>query len=248
MNPTSIQVLEYSSQDSGIGYGIFGISAIHFIGESWLVALSDHGSDPLLLVFDTLLPQPGPRDWRMLELPRLPPHKFYVVPSRQGNPPEERPEFLVDPAQKNFVVQAHRGAALVIPVELFISVMHPSRAYSCIPWSDWGRFVIKLYLHPETVTVQLVDMKVLVLRNSSPSPEGWRVEVYDLSKSGRKDIQAQNADEERDKEFRRLIYGPRWFSRLQMGAATSTFLVGSKVVCLSVSIPYVQIRWCRIHP
>ena len=233
LNQTSIQVLEHSSADLG---AISGISAMRFLEGSLLVALSDRGSDPQLLVFDTLLPQQGPENWRILQLPRLPRHTFYMVPAQHGNPPAERPEFLVDPAQRNFVVQSYRGPALVIPVELFIRVVHSPRADSCIRWEDWEKHIMKLDPHPDTVAVQLVDAKALALRTSPPYPEGWGVEVYDLSKSGQKDVQVQEAGEGQDKGCMKILSTPQWFDRLQLGTASSTFLVGSKVVCLPVSM------------
>jgi hypothetical protein len=226
---------------------------MHFLEESWLVALSDQGPNPQLLVFDTLLPQQGSRNWQILQLPPLDRHRLYTVPSQYGNAPAERPEFLVDPAQKYFVVQSFRGPALVIPVELFVRVTRSTCAKSCIQWEDWRRDTMKLNLRPDTVALQLVDTKVLALHASPPYsyPEGWSVEVYDLSKLGQKDVQFS---EDHEKECRKILSNPRWFGRLQLGIADTTFLVGSKVVCFSVSTPCTRTRcpiftltWYRPH-
>ena len=225
LNPTTTQVLELSSDEPDIGRTITGISGMEFIDGSWLVALSDLGSNPQLLVFNTLLPRQGPRSWRILQLPALSSNRFYMIPSRHGNVPAERPEFLVDPAQTNFVIQSYRGSALLIPVELFMRVVDSACADPYLKWEDWGRD-------------QLVDTKVLALRTSPPYPAGWGVEVYDLSKSSQKDLQVQEVNEEGDIGCRKILSTPHWFVKLQMGIATSTFLVGNKVVCFFVSVPY----------
>lgn len=131
----------------------------------------------------------------------------------------------------------------MIPVKVFT---HPARADPCIRWEDWGRDVMKLHLHPDTAALQLVDTKALALRNS-PQPEGLGVELYDLSKSGRKDIRVQQVSEEQDKGCRKMPSAPRWFHRLQMGFANSTFLIGNKVVCLSVSTTYIKTWSYLVH-
>lgn len=222
-------VLEHSAGDPGIGNAINDISTMELLEGSWLIALSDRRDDAQLLVFDTLPPR---QSWRILQLPQLPYRSHYWIPIRYENPPTECPEFSVDPSQKNFVVHAHRGWALVIPAGSLIQIGNSTRAEPYIQWDDWKEDVILVHPHLDSTTLQVVDTKLLAFRASPPYPEGYSVEVYDLSKSGRGDIQVREVGDEGYKGCWRVLSTPKWYDQLRMGdeSPKNIFLIGSKVV------------------
>lgn len=251
LNPSSTQVFELSSRDPGIGRELSTISAVHFLEGSLLAALPHRSSDHRLLVFDTLSPRRGLLSWRKLLFPPgLTRH--YSIVLQYESAPTECLEFMVDPVQRKFVVHSHPGSALVIPVELFIQVMHSARADPCMQWDDWGRDVIIVDLHPDSLTLQLADTKLLTLLGSRSRPDlGIRsVEVYDLSKFGQKNIRIKPVYEEEEDGRRRVLSIPTWFNHPQVEDATpsDTFLIGRKVVYFYVSLSRIQGQSCNIHP
>ena len=214
------------------------ISSVSLLEGPWLLALSDPNIYPHLLVFNTTLPQQeDSRSWRVLQLPQPSYGSYYSFPARYGDPLAERPEFSVDPVQQTFVVFSLE-LALVIPVKSFIEQMWSARANPYLGWEDWGENVIAIHPHPNTRCLQLIDTKLLALINS---PEGWGVEVYDLSKSGQRDILIQRVGEGQCTGYRKLLSTPKYFTRCQLeGPPNSTYFVGNKLVCFCVSLPYVQ--------
>ena len=121
------------------------------------------------------------------------------------------------------------------------------RANPYLGWEDWGGNVIATHPHPNTRSLQLVDTKLLALINS---PEGWGVEVYDLSKFGQKNIRIKPVYEEEEDGRRRVLSIPTWFNHPQVEDATpsDTFLIGRKVVYFYVSLSRIQGQSCNIHP
>ena len=222
------------------------ISSVSLLEGPWLLALSDPNIDPHLLVFNTMLPQQeDSRSWRILQLPQPSCGSYYSFPARYGDPLAERPEFSVDPAQQTFVVFSLK-LALVIPVEPFIEQMCSVRANPYLGWEDWGGNVIAMHPHPNTMSLQLVDTKLLALINS---PEGWGVEAYDLSRSGQKDIQIQRVGEGQYTGCRKLLSTPKYFARCQLeGPPNSTYFVGNKLVCFCVSLSCVHNKSFYIQP
>ena len=238
-NPTSTQVHEYSSADATTGRAISNISTAGFLEGSWLLALCYEGSTPLLLVLNTLLPQQDPRSRRILGLPPLPAPQWYT---QYEKAPTDYPEFSVDPAQRIFVVVPMDNRALTIPMELFLRRMHSVRTSPYIPLEEWMEDVTVVHLHPNAHTIQLFDMKLLALCGSVRYPETWGVQMYDLSKSGRRDVQLQQTSEWAGGGYRRVLSTPKWFAQCQVGDTNprTTRLVGNKVVYFFVSLPYVQ--------
>lgn len=242
-------MFNYSGHDPGVGVAITGIRTVQFLEETWLLAIS-HCPGPVLLVFNMLLPQHDPRSWRTLQLPRLTRGGTYSVVTQYKNPLVERPDFSVDPTQKNFVLFSPQDLTLVVPVELLIRCMDSVRVDSRVLWDDWGKDVLTVYPHPDTVTVQLVDAKLLALRGTAYYQEEWGAEMYDLSKSAQKDIEVLRIGEERDGRYMRVLSTPKWFGPCQMGAEipSNTFLVGNNVVCFYVSSQRAQSQLRHIQP
>ena len=237
------QVLERSSGESEICGAIY---AICLLEGPWVVALSSRGTDNHLLVFNTLLPPQDARSWRLLQLPQLIGSRRYSSAVQYGDLLAECPEFSVDPAQRNFVVSSLQSA-LVIPVEPLIRLMCSARVGSNLKWDEWAEYVIKTRRHPNTVTLWLVGTKLLALINSDL--EGWYVEVYDLSKSGQKDIQIQQVNEGQDGECRKLLSTPKCFARWQLdGSPDSMYFFWNKLVCFYVSLLCVQNQSFHIQP
>ena len=241
-NQTSTQVLEYSSDGPDyIGGAISNTISMCFLEGSWLLYLFNATQAPQLLVFNTLVPQRDPMSWRTLDLPPLPSHDIYhVIFTQYEKPPTECPEFSVDPAQKIFVVFSQGRRVLAIPVELLVRQMHSTRANPCIPWDEWKEDVVTAYLHPDTATLQLFDTKLLALCGHAYFPKSWGVRMYDLSKSGRKDIRVQQASEG-EGGCNMAISTPKWFARCQMGSKRpyDTHLFGNTVVHFVVSPRYI---------
>ena len=130
-------------------------------------------------------------------------------------------------------------SALVIPVEPLIRHMCSARVGPNVKWDEWAEYVIKTRRHPNTVTLWLVGTKLLALVNSGL--DGWYVEVYDLSKSGQKDIQIQQVNEGQDGEYRKLLSTPKCFARWQLeGSPDSMYFFWNKLVCFYVSLSCVQ--------
>ena len=244
-NPTSTQVLRYSSDNTAIGSAISSTTHMSFFEGSWLLSLCYEGPAPRLLFLNTLLPQQDLRSWRILGLPLLPGPRYYT---QYEKAPTEYPEFSVDPSQRIFV-SLLCGRALITPVDLLMRRMNSARASPYIPWEEWVEDVTVVHLHHNAHTLQLVDMKVLALCGSVHRPEGWGVQIYDLSKSGRRDIQVQPIDEGTDWGCREVLLTPKWFARCQMGDGIPHVarLVGNKVVCFFVSPLFVQTRSYRIQ-
>ena len=245
-NPTSTQVLEHSSDDPDyIGGAISNTTSMCFLEGSWLLSLFYTTQAPQLLVFNTLVPQWDPMSWRALDLPPLPSHDVYRLIFTQYEKleglPTECPEFSVDPAQKIFVVFSQGRRVLTISVELLVRQMHSTRVNPCIPWDEWREDVVTAYLHPDVITLQLFDTKLLALRGSAHFPESWGVQMYDLSKSGRKDIRVQQASEG-EGGCNMAISTPKWFARCQMEGIRpySTHLFGNAVIHFIVSPRYIQ--------
>lgn len=239
-NSTSIQVLEYLSDDTDIGSAVGRITGVRFLEESWLLAPCYGGPTPQLLVLNTLLPQQDPRSWRILGLPPPPgPSICCSILTHYEKPLAECPGFSVDPTQRIFAVLSQDNRALVTPTELFVQRMCSARPNPCIPWDEWLEDAIIVELHSDTVTLQLFDTKVLAL---CAFPGGWGVRMYDLSKLGRGDIQVQQAGE--GGGCRRVLSTPKWFARRQIGIGGTipygTQLVGNKVVCFSVSLLHLR--------
>ncbi|KAF9649084.1 hypothetical protein BDM02DRAFT_3128625 [Thelephora ganbajun] len=224
-------VSKHSRDDPGIGNVVSSITTIHCLEGSWLLALSRRTSGPQLLVLNTLLPQQDPRSWRILQLPPLPRHHHYMIFTRYEDPLEECSGFLVDPLQRVFAVCSQRGLTLAIPVELFVQRMCSVRANSYVPWDEWGEDVITVHLHPDTLLLQLFDTKLLALRGPTSSPGNLGVEIYNLGKSGRRDVQVQQVSEGLAEVTRRVL-PTKWLSRRQAGGGIplDTLFVGNKVI------------------
>ena len=238
------QVLRYTTEGASSDRETSSITSAYFLEEYWLLALCHGGPASQLLVFNTLLPRHDPRNLQILGLPPLSGTSDYSIFARYEKPPTELPEFSVDPTQSILVVAALDKEALVIPVELLIRRMYSVRASPCIPWDEWVEDVITINLHPNTNSLQLFDTKVLALCGSPYLPEGWGIRMYDLSKSGQRDIQVRQVSEGAGGEYRRVISTPKWFARCQMryGAPHDTKLVGNNVICFYVSLLYIQTR------
>ena len=245
-NATSTQVLKRSSDDKAIGNAISTITIMRFLEESWLFALYYEDPNPRLLVFNTLLPQQDPRSWRILGLPRLPAPQYCI---QYEKVPTEYPEFSVDPAQRLFLVFPLDKRVLATPVELLIRRVHSVRVSPYISWDEWVEDFTEMHLHPNAHTIQLFDMKVLVLCGSVRNPKDWGVQMFDLSKSGRRDVEVQQVSEGAGGVCRRVLPAPKWFSRCQMGDGIprSTRLVGNKVICFFVSPLRIQKCFCCIQ-
>ena len=237
---TSIQVLEHSSDDPDIGDAIENITATYFLEDSWLLALSHKSPVARLLVFNTLLPQQDLKSWRILDLPS-PGRDGYSISTQYEKPLTELPEFSVDPDQRFFAVFSPQGLAFVIPVELLIKYMHSVRTNSRVPWDEWGEDVITVNVHPDTRQLQLFDTKVLALR-FLPFPEYLGVEMFDLSRSSRRDIQVQQDNEGAGRRCKRILLTPKWLFRCRPGDGKPfvTRLVGDNLVCVFVSPLCVQ--------
>ena len=72
--------------------------------------------------------------------------------------------------------------------------------------------------------------------------------MYNLSKSGQRDIQIQKVSGGQGGGYRRVLSTSKWFSQYRIGSIpNSTLLVGNKVVCFFVSPLYVQMLSCYIQ-
>ena len=246
-NPTSTQVFKYSSGYTAMGRAIYGISTMSFLDGFWLLVLNHEGASPQLLVLNTLLPRHDPKSWRILGLPLRGTPRCY---NQYENAPTEHPQFSVDPAQRIFVVVLMNNCALIIPVELLIRRMHSVRSRPYIGFDEWMEDVTEVPLHPTTHTLQVFDVKILALSGSAHHPEAWGVQMFDLSKSGRRDAQLLPDDEGMDGGFRRVLSTPKWFVRCDVlgdGIPRSTRIVGNRVVCFYVSPLCVQGCSCLIQ-
>ena len=208
---TSIQVLEYSSDDPRIDDAIPHITNMCFLEESWLLVSCCSRPVPRLLVFDTRLPQQDPRSWQILDLPPVPSLGRHLIVTRRENPFAEWPEFLVDPAQRIFALFTTQSLVLLVPAELLIRYAHSVRTGSCIPWDEWGEDVITVHPNPNALALQIFDMKVLVLRRLADPLEVYGVDVYDLGRWGRKDIQIQQVNGGAGGRCRKILPAPKWF-------------------------------------
>jgi len=214
---------------------------------SWLLALYYDRSTPRLLVLNTLLPQRDPRSWRILGLPPVPGLRYRA---QHEEALTEYPEFSVDPTQRIFAVfPFNEGRAFITPVELLMRRLNSARADPYIPPEEWMEDAIAVHFRPTAHTLQIYDTKVLALCSSPDHPEDWGVEMYDLSKLGRKDVQVQEVDGKVGGGCRRVISIPKWFARCEMGDGTlhTTQFVGNKVLCVYVSPLYVRKGSCRIQ-
>ena len=241
MNPPPTQVLNHSSDDPDIGSPIPNITTIHFLDGSWLLALSHRSCAPQLLVFNTLLPQQDPRSWRILDFPLLfEPNPDYHIFTQYEKPLADCPEFSVDPAQRIFILVYHQARGLAVPVEPFIRQMRCEHDNPWIAWDEWGEEVIAVHLPPDASSIQLYDMKVLALCSSGYSRD-WDVQTYDLSKSGRNDIQVQQVDEGVGAGCRRVLSTPKQLARCEVrdGNSYGAHLIGNQVFCFIVSPAYV---------
>ena len=228
-------MLEYSTADPGIGGAISRIIAIDLLEGSWLLSVF-RDPNPELFVLNTQLPRHDPRSWRLLQLPPLAHHGTYKVITQYGDPLAERSGFSADPAQRNFLLYSY-GLTLVVPVEVLKRTMAPVRDDPRIPWEEWGKDVITIQPRPDTWTFQLVDTKALALGRSEEY-----VEIYDLSKMGRKYTQAQLVGQGLDEKSRKI---PPTFARYNQhrigdGRARRTYFVRNKVVSFCVSPLRVQ--------
>jgi hypothetical protein len=242
-------VLDHSSDDPDIGSAISNITTMRFLEGSWLLVLSHRSYVSQLLVFNTLLPQQDPRSWRILGLPTLfGPYPDYHIFTQCEKLPTDYPEFSVDPAQRIFVLVCHLERAFAVPVESLIRHMHHERASPWMSWNEWGEDAIDVHLPPDTRTVQLYDTKVLSLCNSGYS-EIWDVLTYDLRKSGHRDIQVQQVDEEADAGCRRVLSTPKQLARCEVRDRNFSVahLVGNQVFGFIVSPVYVQKPSCHIQ-
>jgi len=235
----STQVLRYTTDDAVIGRMISFITAVYFLEGPWLLTLCNLGPTPQLLILNTLLPLQDRRGWRILGLPQLSSiYRYYSVISQSGKPLTELPEFLVDPAQRIFVLASQDKQALVTPVELLIQRIHSVRTDPYTPWDEWAEDVVTIHLHPDTHSLQLFDMKVLELC-CSPFRPGWSVQMYDFSKSGQRDIQIQEVNDGAGGGYRGVLSTPNWSAQYPMEHRDSVpheaQLVGNKLVCLDVS-------------
>jgi len=232
---TPIQVLEHSSDDPGIGNAISDITSMCLEG-SWLLVASHPRPVPLLLVFDTQLPQQDPRSWLILDLPQVPAHGRHSILTRRENPFAECPEFLVDPAQRVFALFTTRSRVPIVPVELLIRCANSVRTSSHIPWKEWAEDVIMLYPGSNSVALQIFDTKVLVLRRLTDPMYMYGVDVYDLGRCGQKVIQMQNIGRGVDGKCSRVPPAPKWLIPCHMGDGIhgSMTLLGS-VACFMVS-------------
>jgi hypothetical protein len=250
LNLTLTQVLDHSSDDPDISPAIPNITTIRFLEGSWLLALSHRIYVSQLLVFNTLLPQQDPRSWRVLDLPPLfKPNPDYRIFTQYEKPLADCPEFSVDPAQRIFVLVCHMERALAVTVEPFIQYMHREHANPWIAWDEWGEEVITVHLPPDASSIQLYDTKLLALYSSSGYRRDWDVLTYDLSKSGRNDIQVQQVDEGAGAGYRRVLSTPKQLARCEVrdGNSYGAHLIGNQVFCFIVSPAYVQKRSCHIQ-
>jgi len=238
-NTISTQVLKWSSDDNAIGGSISNITVVRFLEGPWLLALCYNGDDPQLLIFNTLLPQQDSRSWRILGLPSLPAPQYCTQYEKVST---EYPEFSVDPAQRLLVVVPPNRRALTTPMELLVRRMHSVCASPYIPWDEWAEDFTEISLHPTAHTLQVFDMKVLVLCGSERRRGDWGVQMFDLSKWGQRDIQVRQVNEGVGGVCRRILSTPKWFARCQMGNGIPhrTLFVGNKVVCFFVSPRHVQ--------
>ena len=239
LNPTSTQVLRHSSDDPDIGNVIASIITMRFLEGSWLLALCEGSYAPRLLALNTLLPQEDPKSWGIFYLPLLPDrHSNHRILTQYEKSPTECPEFLVDPAQRIFVLVCHQERALAVPVEVLIRHTRHGYASPWILWEEWGGDVITIHLCPDICSLQLYDTKVLALCSaSSGDSSDWGVLTYDLSKSGRRDIRIWQIGEA-DLGCRRILSTSKQLARCGIGEEIpdGTQLVGNQVFCFTVSL------------
>lgn len=139
-----------------------------------------------------------------------------------------------------------KGMAFVVPVGLLEKRMYSGRNGRRISWANWEKDVTTITL-PDAASIQLVDMKVLALHDWDGFEKDWSVEVYDLSKSSRRDTQIQQIGEEGDGRCKKAMQAQRWFDRFQKHHLT-TSTAGNKIVCSYVSPPVcIQHRPCHAH-
>ena len=228
-------MLRCSNDDPGISHVTSGISDMEFLDGTWLLAVSHHPR-PELLIINTLLPGYNPDNWQILQLPPISTLSgSYSISTLYEHSLAGYPEFLVDPAQRKFAVFCPNGLAIVIPAELLERRVYSGRGSRRISWANWEKDVTTINL-PDAVSIQLVDMKVLALHDRDRFEKDWSVEVYDLSKSSRRDTQVQQVGGEGDGRCRKAIQAQRWFDQFQKDHLSS-FTAGNKVVCSYVSPP-----------
>ena len=234
---TLTQVLERSRDDPGIGDAISGIYHLHLLEGPWLLALSRRDADYQLLVFNTSLPQQDPRSWRILELPQPADGPYWFA--SPYDPSAERPEFLIDPAQRIFVIPSLEFAT-VIPVEPFLRMMSSVCSSTYLQWDDWGRYAIKAHLPlPRLPALQLVDTKILSLHSFLLHQTKFFVDMCDLSKSSRRCIQP--ATKRVEEGYGGVPLNPKWTAQCQMEIRPNTVrFMGNKLVCIYVSPPRIQ--------
>jgi hypothetical protein len=211
---------------------------MRFLEGSWLLALCHGSYAARLLALNTLLPQEDPKSWGILYLPPLStPDLNHCILTQHEKSPTECPEFLVDPAQRFFVLVCHQERAFAVPVEALMRHTYHGYASPWILWKEWGGDVITVHLCPDICSLQLYDTKVLALCSaSSGDSSDWGVLTYDLSKSGRKDIRIRQIGEV-DLGCRRILSTPRQLARCGIGEEIpdGTQLVGNQVFCFTVS-------------
>lgn len=232
LNSTLIQVLKYLN-------AFPKITDICLLEGSWLL-LSHQNDIPRLVIFNTQLPQQDPQSWLILKLPTDPRFRYYSIITQCENSSAERSRFLVDPAQRILALSFLGGPLLVVPVELLIQYAHT--VSSSVPWDEWGGDVTAMELHPHASNFQIFDTKVLALRQSVNTSEVCGVDVYDLSRSGRRNIQARRVNS------LRVLPIPNWFVPCHKGDEFyhSVSILGN-VVYFFVSPLYVQKWSCRIQ-
>jgi len=105
-------------------------------------------------------------------------------------------------------------------MELLVRYTHSVRNNSCIPWDEWGKGIVTVHLHPDALTLEILDTKVLVLRHLVDQQEVCGVDVYDLSRSGQRDIRVQQISEGVAERRRRVLPAPKCFIPCHKGDDT----------------------------
>ena len=135
---------------------------------------------------------------------------------------------MVDPARRIFVVSSMRFA-IVIPVESFIQEVSSVHANPRLQWSDWGGYAVKVDLHPDFLILHPVDTKILARESLLPHQRTLHVRIYDLGKSGQRDI--QQLGRWMDEGFRGVILAPKWTAQCKAEEPPdAVHLMGDKLV------------------
>lgn len=190
--------------------------------------------------------QQGPGSWRILQLPQPIGHKRHFFVRQCEEPLAEYPELLQDPTQRMFGLSSspQRQWTLMIPVEVLTRAMCSTHANPYIEWGRWGRDVVRVHIHRDVEALKIAGTKLLAFCTSRPRSDGHCLEMYDLSKSGRRGVEFRQFNEG---ECRMVLPGTEWFSQCRIeGSPLCVCFMGNNLVCLYVSLEHARSGFCDI--